>query len=243
MGKHPKPAERTMARALRAELGMPVKQIAAKLGVSVSSVSLWTREIELTPEQRKRNVDSAQEIRSKKWSEANRERRRRDQEQGRERAREGDLLHSSGCMLYWAEGGKERNSVILANSDPQMVRFIVRFLRECFGLQDRDLSIRLNVYLGNGRSLQDIEAYWLRILDLPSSALRTHTVNHFPTSSSGRKKDKLPYGVCTVVVHKTSVAQQIFGAIQEYGGFEEPRWLDGPKREPRPRPQRRSKAA
>jgi hypothetical protein len=46
-----------------------------------------------------------------------------------------------------------------------------------------------------------------------------------PTSSSGRAKNKLPYGVCTVVVHSTSVAQHIYGAIQEYAGFEEPAWL------------------
>lgn len=219
-----------MARALRAELGMPVKQIAAKLGVSVSSVSLWTRDIELTVEQRKRNLDSAQEIRARKWSEAHRERRRRYQEQGRERARAGELLHRGGCMLYWAEGSKERNSVVLANSDPNMVRYFVEFLRECFQLDDRDFALRLNVYLGNGHSLREIEAHWLELLDLPRSTLRTHTVNHFPTSSSGRKKNKLPYGVCTVVVNKTSIAQHIFGAIQEYGGFEEPRWLDGPKR-------------
>ena len=41
-----------MARRLRAERGMPMKAIAAELGVSVSSVSLWTRDIELSPEQR-----------------------------------------------------------------------------------------------------------------------------------------------------------------------------------------------
>jgi hypothetical protein len=55
--------------------------------------------------------------------------------------------------------------------------------------------------------------------------LRKHTLNHMPTSSSGRARNKLPYGVCTVYVHSTRVVQHIYGAIQEYGGFDEPAWL------------------
>jgi hypothetical protein len=56
--------------------------------------------------------------------------------------------------------------------------------------------------------------------------------HHFPTSSSGRKTNKLPYGVCTLSIYDTRIAQHIYGAIQEYAGFEEPRWLDGPPRKP-----------
>jgi hypothetical protein len=51
-------------------------------------------------------------------------------------------------------------------------------------------------------------------------------LNHLPTSSGGRPKNKLPYGVCSLVVHSTWMVQHIYGAIQEYAGFEEPAWLD-----------------
>ena len=50
-------------------------------------------------------------------------------------------------------------------------------------------------------------------------------VNHFPTSSSGRAKRKLPYGVCSLTVHSAWMLQHIYGAIQEYAGFDEPAWL------------------
>lgn len=57
-----------------------------------------------------------------------------------------------------------------------------------------------------------------------------------PTSSSGRKRNKLPYGVCTLQVRRsTRLVQHIYGAIQEYAAFDEPAWLDGPPRKPRPR--------
>lgn len=99
---------------------------------------------------------------------------------------------------------------------------------------DERIRVRLNVYTRNGMSLQEIEDHWLGTLDLPGSGLRGHILNHTPTSSSGRKRT-LPYGVCTIRVHSTRLVQHIFGAIQEYGGFEELRWLDGPPRKPKQR--------
>ena len=68
---------------------------------------------------------------------------------------------------------------------------------------------------------------------LPRSVLRKSFVNPLPTSSSGKKKNKLPYGVCTLTLGRTEILQHIYGAIQEYAGFDEPRWLDGPARKPR----------
>jgi hypothetical protein len=233
-----KPIERAGARQLR-EQGMPLKRIAAELGVSVSSVHLWTRDIVLTEEQRRRNLSGPRGPRSpeaisrfvRTWTEKNRERRRAWQEEGRERARLGDPLHLAGCMLYWAEGAKHRNSLVFANSDRAMVIYFCRFLRECFGLGPDDMTIRLNVYTTNGLGIREIEDHWLWALGLPRSSLRKHCLNHSPTSSSGKKRHKLPYGVCTLRVRRsTRVVQHIYGAIQEYAGFDEPRWLDGPPR-------------
>lgn len=106
-------------------------------------------------------------------------------------------------------------------------------LRVCFALGDDAFTVRLNVYLGNGQSIADVEEYWLSALHLPRSCLRKHTIDHLPTSSSGARKNKLPFGVCTLKVNSTRIVQHIYGAIQEYGGFEEPRWLDGPPRKPK----------
>jgi hypothetical protein len=222
-----KPIERGVARQLRAETGEPIRKIAAILGVSQGTVSLWVRDVEITPEQNRRNLSRAGFLRGEAWRELHRDTRRQYQEEGRRRAHAWDPLHVAGCMLYWAEGSKGRNSVVLTNSDPEMLRFFARFLRTNMGVDDADLSIRLNVYLGNGLSLEQIESYWLGVLALPQSALRKHSINHFPTSSSGEKRT-LPHGVCTLRVRRsTRLVQHIYGAIQEYGGFDEPRWLDG----------------
>lgn len=223
-----KPIERGVARALRAEHGTPIKELARLLHVSPATVSGWVRDLRIRPEQRQRNASRAGKVRGDTWRELNRERRRAYQEEGRRRARLKDPAHLAGCMLYWAEGSKGRNSVVLTNSDADMLRFFRGFLRTSLGVADADLSVRLNVYLGNGLSLDEIEDYWLNQLELPRAALRKHSINHFPTSSSGRKTNALPYGVCTIRVSRsTRLVQHIYGAIQEYAGFEEPRWLDG----------------
>ena len=229
---------------------MPLKRIAAQVGVSVSAVHAWTKDIELTAAQIERNrsgptgPQSPEQIqkRVERWREINRARRREAQEEGRRRARKRDPLHMAGCMLYWAEGAKQRNTLTFANSETAMVTFFASFLRESLDVDPADFRIRLNVYTNNGLGLVEIEEHWLRELALPRSCLRGHTLNHYPTSSSGRRHRKLPFGVCTLkVARSTLLVQHIFGAIQEYGDFEEPRWLDGPPRTSRPH--RESKAA
>jgi hypothetical protein len=156
-----------------------------------------------------------------------REVRRKYQEEGRVRARRGDPLHQAGCMLYWAEGTKNRNVASVTNSDVHLLRFFHRFLTECFGTAPSELIVHLHVYTGNGLSLKQIETYWLTALQLPVSCLRKHQINNRPVSSNSRRGNKLPYGVCTLrVLRSTRLVQHIFGAIQEYGGFDEPHWLD-----------------
>jgi transposase-like protein len=48
-----KTEERELARAIRREEGASIKEIARRVGVAPSSVSLWVREIELTPAQKR----------------------------------------------------------------------------------------------------------------------------------------------------------------------------------------------
>jgi hypothetical protein len=221
------------ARELRMA-GVPYKRIAATLKISPGTAFAWTRDIELTEEQEERNRrgptgpqnPEAQRKRAAAWAARCRARRAQFQEDGRRRARDGDLLHQAGCMLYWAEGGKSRNCAKFANSDPQMVLLFRRFLTDALEIEPDAICLSINAYTNNGLSIDEIERFWLDLLNLRGCSVRKHTLNHMPTSSSGHAKTRLRYGVCFLVVNRTWVVQHIYGAIQEYGGFEEPRWLD-----------------
>jgi hypothetical protein len=224
-----KPLERKLAREMRGE-GASVKTIAARLGVSISSVSVWTRDVELTPDQREA-LRRANPInwRQHPWNETQRqqacEKRLAAQEHGRAAARRSDRLHQLGCMLYWAEGSKRRNQVVFTNSDADMMSLFLRFLRGCYGVADERMRLSFGCYLNNGLSLNDIEQWWLSRLGLSESCLRTSAVNR-PSRASHFKRNTLPYGTARLVVHSTFVIQSIYGAIQEYAGIDRPEWLD-----------------
>ena len=61
---------------------------------------------------------------------------------------------------------------------------------------------------------------------LPSSSLRKSIVNVYSKYSQKKRRNVLPYGTSGVSVCRTRIVQTIYGAIQEYGGFDRPEWLD-----------------
>ena len=50
-------------------------------------------------------------------------------------------------------------------------------------------------------------------------------VNVYSKYSQKKRQNRLPYGTCRVSVCRTRIVQHIYGAIQEYGGFDRPEWL------------------
>jgi hypothetical protein len=226
-----KNAEREEARRLRRERGLSLKDIAAIVGVSKSSVSLWVRDVHLTPEQHSRlqannRLHFRQLLAQDAWRERHRARRAAAQREGRSYARQGDPFHAAGCMLYWAEGSKKRNHAQLSNSDPEVVRFFVRFVRTYFDVRDETFRITCNLFADHVERQHEIEQFWLRQLDLSQESLCKSVVNVYSKYSLKKRANRLPYGTCRVTVHRTAIVQHIYGAIQEYAGFERPEWLD-----------------
>ena len=215
---------------MRREEGLALGVIATRLGVAKSSVSTWTRDIALTEEQHERlraaNPIYNQQLRGQAGRSASaRAVRLAAQQHGRAAARSSDLVHMQGCMLYWAEGSKNRNRVVFTNADAEMHRAFIGFLRASYAVAAERVTLRVNCHLNNGLSLAEIESWWLGELGLPPTSIRTATVNR-PSSASRWKRNVLRYGTATTCVYSTFIVQSIYGAIQEYGGFERPEWLD-----------------
>jgi transcriptional regulator with XRE-family HTH domain len=226
-----KTEKREQARALRRDEGLSVKVIARRLGVSQSSVSRWVRDVVLTEEQhaillahaynggKKGRAITSALLREARWL---------AQEDGRHLARQGDQLHVAGCMLYWAEGAKNRNRVHFSNSDPEMARFFVSFLRTYFNIRDEQIRITCNLFADHLVRQREIERFWLDVLGLPETSLCKTILNVY-SKYSKKRTNKLPYGTCRITVSRTRVVQSIFGSIQEYAGFRRDEWLDTPK--------------
>lgn len=222
--------EKHRARILRREHGMSIKEIARAVGVARSSVSVWVRDIDLSAEQRamlaRRNPLFNRQINGAATNSANgRARRLGYQAHGRMLAARGDPFHAAGCMLFWAEGSKRRDAVVFVNSDPEMVRFFLEFVHRYFGVSDRDVRLRCNLFADHLERQREIEQFWLDCLGLPRSSLLVSHVNVYSKYSQKKRQNRLPYGTSTLLVHRTHVVQSIYGSIQEYAGFDRPEWL------------------
>jgi transcriptional regulator with XRE-family HTH domain len=220
--------EQRLARELRAQ-GWSIKEIERHLGVSRSSVSLWVRDVVLGPAERSRLISRAKLgpiVSAERKANAARAKRREYQDEGRRLVHLSDASYAAGCMLYWAEGAKERNSVKLVNSDPELLHTFAAFLRRHFAVSGESMLIRCNLFADHLDRQHEIEAFWLAKLQLPPSSLRRSMVNVYSKYSLKKRTGKLPYGTCELRVHSTRIVQTIYGSIQEYGGFERDAWLD-----------------
>jgi len=99
----------------------------------------------------------------------------------------------------------------------------LRFLRGC-GVADESIALSVNCHLNNGLSSSEIEAWWLAQLGLPAGCLRAASIaRRAPRAGAANVH---VHGTACTRVHSTFLVQSIYGAIQEYAGFERPEWLD-----------------
>lgn len=129
-------------------------------------------------------------------------------------------------MPYWAEGAKARNCVQLVDADPEVLVFFARFLRNEFDVPGEQMTVTCNLFADLEERQHEIERYWLKRLGLPATSLRKSAVDRYSKYSKKKRKNKLPFGTCSLRVHSTRIVQTIYGSIQEYGGFDRPEWLD-----------------
>jgi hypothetical protein len=166
MGYRGKVAERQQARQLR-RTGLPLAEIAARVGVSKSSVSLWVRDVPfeapvVRPSRGRRRDPNA--LQRRKQGEIE-----RLLEEGRVRIgrlSEREFL-VAGVALYAGEGAKRDGNVLFANSDPRMVVFFCSWLRHFFEVDESRLRVRL--YLHQGLDLGAAIAFWSELTGIPAS--------------------------------------------------------------------------
>jgi hypothetical protein len=176
------------ARRLR-EQGYDYNQIAAELGISKSSVSLWVRDLPRTgrlsyEECRKRAAEGA-----RRYWEAERPAREAKRQATRAAAvaeigalTERELI-IAGAIAYWCEGAKNKpylrqDRVVFMNSDPGLIMFFLRFLEAAGVGQDR-LIYRVQIH--ESADVAAAEQFWLALTGAaPDQFRRTTLKRHNP---------------------------------------------------------------
>ena len=189
--------ERT-AIALGARDALQTNRARSSVGVSVATAHLWTRDIEITAEQQRRNLGrditaDCETIarRPRGWAttsagNANSGKRR----VGRGRWTWTRSTWPVACCTR-PRAPRAGTPAQLTNSDVHLVRFFRRFVSECFSVSGEGCG-KADVYTGNGLSLYDIESYWLDALGLPRCVFRKHKSQPLPDLEQRRKEEQAP---------------------------------------------------
>ena len=214
--------EKEQARNLRKE-GYSLKQISQQLKVSKGSVSVWVRDVKLSDDLIKKLVNTR--FGNTYTRDYFKKIREKYQQEGRELIKDCDKNFVAGLMLYWGEGRKGKNAINLSNSDPDLLKFFLIFLKTYFNVQKKDITFNFQWYSGNGLTQEEVKNFWLKKLDLEESNLRKAYIDYRPTLNLGRKTGKCLYGVGRININSTEILHKIYGAIQEFAGFEHAKWL------------------
>lgn len=205
--------------------GLSINSICEKLKVAKSTISLWVRDIKLSKEQQlaldsrnpAKHAFNGRRVVAEFNKETARNNRQNLQEIGKKESSDFNL-HLAGCMLYWAEGNKRRDSVGFTNTDPNMILLFLRFLKEIYFILDEKIVITCRSHVLSPYSLEECENYWIKILGLSRANLRKGTIE---TRIPKAKKVKCPYGICSIRVYDIKIVQRIFGSIKQYANIDD----------------------
>lgn len=216
MGYRGKTVERARARELRAQ-GWTMPDIATKLGVSRSSVSLWTRGLPVPPRTRRRPPQRRDRRYGAKRPGPNKLARRKQEEierfqaEGKERIgelSERDFL-VAGAALYAGEGTKRNGKVGLANTDPCFIAFFCAWLRYFFQIDESRLRVRL--YLHEGLDLDAAVRHWSGVTGIPPDQFGKA---YRAVPDAGIRNSKHPLGCATVDYCCVHTYRELMGLVE-----------------------------
>lgn len=222
-----KSIEKIKAQILR-KRGESIKVIAKRLSVSKGAVSRWCRDIELSSEQ----VDALNKRRIKggyagrlKGARMQRERKLaliRDYDQiaqkvCRKLSRREFLL--TGVALYWGEGTKTDTRIGFANSDPALIRFIMKWFREVMYVSDERFSFTVIINETHKHRIREVESFWAGVVGCSK--------DRFKKSAFVKAKNKKVYlnakehfGTLHIYVHRgVHEKYKILGLINALGDY------------------------
>lgn len=202
-----KSKEKNQALRLRHK-GESIKDIAKKLKIAKSTISLWCRDIKLSPEQIRKLHEKM--IRGgyrgrMKGARMQYENRLKREEESREKGIKmiGDLslrdLFVAGTALYWGEGDKKKRVFKITNSDPDLIKFILFWLEKTWGINAQRLSACVFINKVHKERKEEVENYWSKITGIPKRQF-TKTILIKSKNKKNYSNFKKHYGTVSIKI-------------------------------------------
>ena len=216
-----KSIQRIQARNLRKK-GFGINEISRKIDISKRTVSRWCSTIKLTRQQEKilwQRSKTRYFENFKKYCEKRKEKtlikienlkKKGINEVGKISKKEFFL---SGVALYWAEGFKKDHRLGFANSDPGMIKFFLKWLKNC-GIEKESVRLRVGINITYKNRIKNIENYWAKITNIPIAQFNKTFYQKTIWKKEYENKDNY-YGVLRIRVNKsTDFLRKIKGWIE-----------------------------
>ncbi len=212
-GKYYPEEMREEARRLRRE-GWTLGEISKKLGPPKNTLTLWVRDITLTPEQKERIRLHELEVLTKNQhlgAESNRQGRLNRIRLERDKAEAfldtlDDLHrvnHIAAAMLYLGEGAKGEGAFSLSNSNPQVLRYWMYLLRSGFTIDESKFS--LQIMTRHDQDVAEIAQFWSEV-----TGVAKVIQGHVDVRTEGKPTKRLEYkGVCKVQYYDISIRRYL----------------------------------
>ncbi len=180
--------------------GFSYSDIKEKIGVSKSTLSDWLKDLPYRPNdivlkrfERARELSSAARTRIRIDSEKNALISARNDIKGKISERD---LFFLGLGLYMGEGSKTA-MVRVVNSDLEVIKLTMTWLKKVYGLRNNNFSIRIHLYPdSNIRKCLD---YWAKNTGLPFSQFQKTSIDR-RTGKMKNHQGKLPFGTAHLSV-------------------------------------------
>jgi len=205
-------------------LGKSYNEIAKDLDVGKSMLSYWLKDLQL-PLEAKKILELKSNYSKEKFVAYNHKRHEIVEKDNKEikdlnskkiKAIDNYNLLLLGATLYWGEGQKRHAGkrpypcVSFSNSDPDMIRFFLRFLREILKVPEE--KIRPSIHFYPSTDKESAINFWSEITQISNNKLLT-TIAISRASQGKRPKNLLPYGTLQVRVHSRKKFFEIMGLI------------------------------
>lgn len=122
-----------------------------------------------------------------------------------------EKLKLAGAMLYWGEGTKKGHNVALANSDPEMVKLFVLFLRDICGIAEERLHVTLHHYPDHDPVV--LQRFWSKTLRIPK---KQFYAPYLHAHTKGNYKKKSQYGTVSIQYSDSLLLGVIKSWISKY---------------------------
>jgi len=202
--------------------GCSIRDIAKHIDVSKGTVSLWCRDIVLTPKQiikleakRKeaglRGSLRAMEIKRRVRMEE--EKLLRDKgikEIGKINRRD---LFIAGVAIYWSEGYNYLgdDQVGFTNTNPKMILLMLQWFREICNLSDDRFRFAIRINSRHKNRIKESEKYWSELMNMPLSQF-SKTILIKSKSKKIYPKSKPYYGTLRITISRgTKLRREIKG--------------------------------